>query len=70
MCTILPDTRFYACEVIFGMYIDILPPLMHIEQFWHVAYIWYLKGIFVAGIFSCIMVNKCCSFFNFDGYVQ
>ena len=57
----------YASEFSCGIYIGIFPPLIHIEQFGHLAYMWHLRGILVSGTYliiwevavaaGCILVN-------------
>ena len=43
-----------ASELTSCTYISIFSSMMHIESFGHVAYIWYLRGIFVAGTYMAI----------------
>ena len=52
---IAPGHMVTASESISDIYIGILPPLMHVKQFWQLAYVWHLRGISVSGIYFAIL---------------
>ena len=41
----------FMCDILIG----ILHPLMHILYFRHMAYIWHLQSIFVAGTYFAVV---------------
>ena len=49
-----PGHKDEAREFIFGIYIGILPPLMPVEQFVCMAYMWHLKGMFATEIYMVV----------------
>ena len=55
-----------AIEFICGIYIAILPPLMHIKWFRHMVFMWHLNGIIVTGTYFAVVWEINASYLIFD----
>ena len=51
-----PGHMVNASEFMCGIYTGILMPLMHFKLFGQLAFLWHLRGIFVAGTYFVLLL--------------